>query len=73
MQRQAMIWTSARLLSIGPLGTNFSEILIKTQKTFIHENASENFICEKATIISGGDELTGMELTQFACNYLTNA
>ena len=28
-QRQAIIWTNARLLSNGPLGRNFSEILIK--------------------------------------------
>ena len=26
-RRQAIIWTNARLLSIGPLGTNFGEIL----------------------------------------------
>ena len=29
-QRQAIIWTNAGVLLIGPLGTNFSEILIKT-------------------------------------------
>ena len=29
--RQAITWTSADLLSIGPLGTNFSEIWIKLQ------------------------------------------
>ena len=28
-QRQAIIWTNAGLLLIGPLGTNFSEILIE--------------------------------------------
>ena len=28
-RRQAIIWTNAGILSIGPLGTNFSEILIK--------------------------------------------
>ena len=28
-RRQAIIWTSAGILLIGPLGTNFSEILIK--------------------------------------------
>ena len=28
-RRQAIIWTNARLLLIEPLGTNFSEILIK--------------------------------------------
>ena len=27
--RQAIIWTNAGLLLIGPLGTNFSEILIE--------------------------------------------
>ena len=29
-RRQAIIWTSARILLIGPLGTNFSEILMQT-------------------------------------------
>ena len=28
-RRQAIIWTSAGILLIGPLGTNFNEILIK--------------------------------------------
>ena len=28
-RRQAIIWTNAGLLLIGPLGTNFSEILIE--------------------------------------------
>ena len=28
-RRQAIIWTNARILLIGPLGTNFREILIK--------------------------------------------
>ena len=35
--RQAIIQTNANLLTIGPLGTNFSEILVKIQKIFIHE------------------------------------
>ena len=30
-RRQAIIWTSAGILLIGPLGTNFSEILIGIQ------------------------------------------
>ena len=30
-RRQAIIWTNARILSIGPLGTNFSEILFEIQ------------------------------------------
>ena len=28
-RRQAIIWTNAGIMLIGPLGTNFSEILIK--------------------------------------------
>ena len=28
-RRQAIIWTNARIFLIGPLGTNFSEILIE--------------------------------------------
>ena len=31
-RRQAIIWTNAGLLLIGPLGTNFSEILIEFLK-----------------------------------------
>ena len=31
VRRQAIIWINADLLSIGILGTNFSEILIKIQ------------------------------------------
>ena len=31
IRRQVIIWTNAGLLSIGPLGTKFSEILIKIQ------------------------------------------
>ena len=30
-RRQAIIWTNAGMLLIGPLGTNFSEILIEIQ------------------------------------------
>ena len=30
-RRQAIIWTNAGILLIGPLGTNFSEFLIKIQ------------------------------------------
>ena len=49
-RRQAIIYTSAGLLSSGPLGINFSEI--QNTKLFIHENASENFVCEMAAILS---------------------
>ena len=54
IRRQAIISTSAGLLSVAPLATNFGEICTKL---FIHENASENIVCEKATILSRGEEL----------------
>ena len=36
-RRQAIIWTNVGLLLIGPLGTNFSEILIKIQTFSLKE------------------------------------
>ena len=51
---QAIIWTNAGLLSIGPLGTILSEILIKIQQIFTHKNAYENIVCEMAAILSRG-------------------
>ena len=53
---------------MGPLATHFDEILIpppqkKTKKNkqkpnlFIHDNASENIVCEMAAILSRGHEL----------------
>ena len=45
----------ATLLSIGPLGTNLSQIQIKNKKLFIHENAFENIVCEMAAFLSRGD------------------
>ena len=42
-RRQAIIWTIAGMLLIGPLGTNFSEILIKIQTSSfkkVHLNVS---------------------------------
>ena len=38
----AIIWTDAGILSIGPLGTNFGEILIEIRTFIIQENALEN-------------------------------
>ena len=52
IRRQAIIWTDAGLLSIGPLGTKFSENLIKIQFLYVYKNASENIVCEMATILS---------------------
>ena len=53
-QSQAIIWNNDRLLRTGPLGTNFSEILVKKSHFFFQENASENIVCELAAILSRG-------------------
>ena len=57
-RRQAIIWTNAGILLIGPLGTNFSEILIGISNIFIQENAFENVVCELASICLGLNVLT---------------
>ena len=44
IRRQAIVWTNNGLLSIGLLGTNFNEILIKMH--FTQENTFENVICQ---------------------------
>ena len=51
-RRQAIIWTNAGILLIGPLGTNFSEIFIGIQAFFFQENTLENVVCEMASILS---------------------
>ena len=51
-RRQAIISTNAGILLIGPLGTNFSEILIEIHIIFIQENAFENILWEMPGILS---------------------
>ena len=51
-RRQAIIWTNAGILLIGPLGIDFNEILIGIQTFFIQEQAFENVICEIVSILS---------------------
>ena len=53
VQRQAIIWTNAGLLLIGPLGTNFCETLIDIYiYIFIWENALENVVCKITAIFA---------------------
>ena len=47
-QRQAIIWTNAGILLIGPLGTNLNQ----NSYIFIRENAFENVIWKMAAILS---------------------
>ena len=58
VQHQAITWTNAGLLLIGPLGTNFSEIQIKMQ-LFSFTKMHLNLSAEKWwPFCPGGDELT---------------
>ena len=50
--RQAIISTNDWNMLIGPLETNFSEILIEFLIIFIQENAFENVVCNVAAILS---------------------
>ena len=49
-RRQAIIWTNAVILLIRPLGTSFSEILLKMY-IFIQENAFENALWKTSAIL----------------------
>ena len=50
-RRQAIIWTNAGILLIGPLETNFSEILIEIY-IFIQENSFKSVVWKMAAILS---------------------
>ena len=52
LSRQAIIWTNAGILLIGPLRTNFREIYVWNSNIFIQENALENVVGELASILS---------------------
>ena len=49
-RRQAIIWTNDGILLIGPMGINFSEILIEIHTFFIQGNAFENDVCKMVSI-----------------------
>ena len=50
-RRQAIIWTNAGILLIGPLGTNFSEILTGIQIFSLKKNPFENVVWKMASIL----------------------
>ena len=60
---QAGIWTNAGLLSIGPLGTNFSEILIKIQNFSFMKMHLKISSVKWRPFCPRGDELMRVKLT----------
>ena len=55
-RRQVIFWTNVGMLSIEPLGTNFSEILIEIQ-----ENAFKYVVKKMAAILSWLQRVNGVE------------
>ena len=51
-RRQAIIWTNAGILLIGPLGTNLGELLIEINALSFKENAFENVVWKMAATLS---------------------
>ena len=51
-RRQAIIWTNDGILLIGPLGTNFSEILIETHAFSFKKMHLKNVVWKMAAILS---------------------
>ena len=49
-RRQAIIWTSAGILYIGPLGTNFSESSIRIQTFLLKKYVFENVVWKMAIL-----------------------
>ena len=74
-RRQAIIWTNTGLLLIGPLETNFSEILIEIL-TFSFKKMHlkiESVVCETAAILSRSQCVNGMpmfEVTPVTIQYM---
>ena len=60
-QRQAIIWPNANILSIGPLWTNFSEILIKIQIFSLKK-------CISKCCLQISGHLASVSICQLICN-----
>ena len=62
-RRQAIFWTNAEILLIGPLGTNLDKILIETH-TFFQGNAFE-YVVWKMVVISSWPQCVNSESQSF--------
>ena len=56
-RRQDIIWTNARILLTGPLGTNFSEVLVEIGSFSFKEMHFKNVVRKLAAICRGLNEL----------------
>ena len=69
-RRQAIIWTNAGILLIGPLGTNFNEILIKIL-TFLFKKMRLKVSSGKCRPLCLGLNVLKAELYWVPCNLYT--
>ena len=68
IRRQAIIWTIVGLMSIEPLGTNFSEILIKIQNSSFTKMHLKISSAKRRPFCPGEDELTQGFMFFIACS-----
>ena len=66
-RRQAIIWTNAGILLIGPLGTNFSEVRIKIWNFSFMKMHLKMSSARMAAIFPGGDELKVIAVMSLLC------
>ena len=67
-RRQAIIWTNAGILLIGPLGTNFSENLIKLLTLSFTKMRLNVSSAKMAAILSRPQCVNSLPLGTFSCN-----
>ena len=71
MRRQAIVENNAGLFSIGPLWTNFSEILIKIQDFSFMKMHINILSAKQQPFCPGGDEFKGAVSYRFSQGLLT--
>ena len=69
---QAIIWTNAGILLIGPLRTNFSEILIEIHVFSFKKIHLKMLSAKMVPSCPGGDELTNKHTWTFLCTIYQN-
>ena len=68
-RRQAIIWTNAGLLLIGPVGKKLQWNLKRNSNIFIEENAFEGVVCETAAILSRPQCVNDKNDTDLTCKH----
>ena len=67
--RQAIIWTNVRILLIGPLRTNFSEILIKIHTFSFKKINLKHHLQNSGQLVSASMSYQGYEFVTVRCHY----